>query len=251
MKPFLLLAAATGFLPVLIVKVLCQEPLDRVSYESVRTDHLTVQSEIVNLHNALRRKVQPTAGNMLKMSWEEDAAANARELSKFCEEGESNAFQRRIKNTFCGENTYLTPYPISWSQVIGSWYNESKHFKYGKWAPAHQERRVRNYTQVVWATSYLIGCGASPCCKRKLPQYFYVCHYCHEGNDPELRNKPYRLGNPCKECPQNCDNKLCTNPCLFYDEYTDCKIQTKVPGCSQLSVQLQCKASCFCKTEIL
>nr|KAF6461665.1 cysteine rich secretory protein 1 [Molossus molossus] len=98
MKPFLLLAAATGFLPVLIVKVLCQEPLDRVSYESVRTDHLTVQSEIVNLHNALRRKVQPTAGNMLKMSWEEDAAANARELSKFCEEGESNAFQRRIKS---------------------------------------------------------------------------------------------------------------------------------------------------------
>ncbi|OWK13465.1 CRISP1 [Cervus elaphus hippelaphus] len=101
---------------------------------------------------------------------------------------------------------------------------------------------------VVWATSYLIGCGVSSC--HKGIHYLYICHYCHEGNDPEKKNVPYNKGSPCGDCPNNCEDKLCTNPCIYYDEYNNCNTQTQHLGCKHLSVQRLCKASCMCQTEI-
>ncbi|XP_054578310.1 cysteine-rich secretory protein 1 [Eptesicus fuscus] len=249
MKHFLFFAAAAGFLPGLIIRI-SGVNAGKVPYDSVLTELLAVQTEIVNLHNALRRAVDPPAANMLKMSWNEEAAQNARELSKYCDVVQSNALKRRITNTFCGENMHLTSYPISWTDVIRIWHNESNYFRYGIWSSTDEENTVDHYTQIVWASSYLIGCGVSSCCKRLSPQYLYVCHYCHEGNEPDLKNIPYHLGNACEYCPNNCEDKLCTNPCIYYDEYTNCHIQKVFPGCSALSVTLQCKATCFCTTEI-
>ncbi|XP_054424778.1 cysteine-rich secretory protein 1 [Pteronotus mesoamericanus] len=243
MKHFLFLAAAAaGFLPVLTVRA----KLAMVPYGTILTELAVVQEEIVNLHNSFRRRVVPVASNMLKMSWNEEAAENARILSKDCDLAESNALRRRITNTFCGENKHLTSYAISWSDVIGIWYNESKYFRYGFWSPMDEEKTFEHYAQIVWAYSYLIGCGVSPCCKRTSPQYLYVCHYCHEGNEPGIKNQPYMLGIPCEACPNNCEDKLCTNPCIYYDEYTNCKMLKQVHGCSHQTVRLLCKASCLC-----
>ncbi|XP_048948560.1 cysteine-rich secretory protein 1 [Canis lupus dingo] len=248
MKYFLYLAAAAGFLPILIIRA----KLASVPYNTLLTELATVQEEILTVHNTLRRGVVPLASNMLKMNWSEEAAQNARVLSKQCELRESSSLKRRITNTFCGENMHMTTYPISWSNVIKIWYNESKYFKYGEWTPMDSdiEHYTQHYTQVVWATSYLIGCGISSCPKRKLTQYLYICHYCHEGNDPAKRNEPYNAGSPCGDCPNDCENKLCTNPCLYYDEYSNCQIQKRSFGCSPQSVQQFCKASCLCDKKI-
>ncbi|EPQ05143.1 Cysteine-rich secretory protein 1, partial [Myotis brandtii] len=100
-------------------------------YESVLTESLAVQKEIIDLHNTIRRAVDPPSSNMLKMSWNNEAAHNARELAKTCDLVQSNALKRRIANTFCGENKHLTLYPITWTDVIGIWHNESKYFTYG------------------------------------------------------------------------------------------------------------------------
>ncbi|XP_006093311.1 cysteine-rich secretory protein 1 [Myotis lucifugus] len=243
MKHFLFLAAAAGFLPGLIIRI-C-----KVSYESVLTWSLSVQKEIIDLHNTIRRTVIPSSSNMLKMSWSNEAARNARQLAKTCDLAQSNALKRRISNTFCGENKHLTPYPITWTDVIGIWHNESEYFAYGIFS-SDDEHPVDHYTQIIWSSSYLIGCGVSSCCKKSAPQFLYVCHYCHEGNDPEQLGMPYVIGNPCEDCPKNCEDELCTNPCTYYDEYIDCHIRKMVPGCSALSVTLQCKATCFCTTEI-
>ncbi|XP_047415345.1 cysteine-rich secretory protein 1 isoform X3 [Sciurus carolinensis] len=245
MKYFLILAvAAAGFLPVLETK------LFKTQYTKLNTKSTAVQEEIVNTHNALRRRVVPPARNMLKMSWSEEAAGNAKILSKFCDWTDSNPLERRIKNTFCGENVYLGSKSVSWSHVIEIWYNESKNFVYGEWTSTDEDIRTDHYTQIIWASSYLIGCAVSLCHKQSVPQYLYICHYCHEGNNPDTINVPYKKGTPCEDCPNNCEDRLCTNPCLYYDEHNNCEAKAKVLGCKHLSVKEFCKATCLCKTEI-
>ncbi|XP_040839054.1 cysteine-rich secretory protein 1 [Ochotona curzoniae] len=242
MKYFLCLAAVAGFLPVLTLR-------HEAALKTLLTESTAVQEEIVNLHNTLRRKVIPEASNMLKMSWGEEAAENARTVSKYCDPEGSDPIDRRLENTFCGENIYMSALPYSWSQVIGIWYSESKNFSYGKYV-SQDLVITHHYTQLVWASSYLIGCGVAVCRKEKLFHYLYVCHYCHEGNDPERIYLPYKKGTPCGDCPTHCDDKLCTNPCLFYDELTNCETRVKALGCRHSSLKLLCNATCNCNTEI-
>lgn len=55
-----------------------------------------------------------------------------------------------LSDTFCGENMHLTSYPISWSNVIETWYNESKYFNYGEWTSMDDVVTVEHYTQVIY-----------------------------------------------------------------------------------------------------
>ncbi|XP_031996712.1 cysteine-rich secretory protein 1 isoform X1 [Hylobates moloch] len=245
-KHLLFLVAAACLLPVLSMK----KKSARDQFNKLVTDLPNVQEEIVNIHNALRRRVVPPASNMLKMSWSEEAAQNARIFSKYCDMTDSNPLERRLPNTFCGENMHMTSYPVSWSSVIGVWYSESTSFKHGEWTTTDDDITTDHYTQIVWATSYLIGCAIASCRQQGSPRYLYVCHYCHEGNDPETKNEPYKTGVPCEACPSNCEDKLCTNPCVYYDEYFDCDIQVHYLGCNHSTTILFCKATCLCDTEI-
>ncbi|XP_037376802.1 cysteine-rich secretory protein 1 [Talpa occidentalis] len=246
MKYILSLTVMAGFLPLLILSA----TPPGVQYHTLLTELEAVQNEIVAMHNTLRRNVVPPASNMLKMNWSEKAAQNARIWSNNCELRKSNALKRRITNTFCGENIYLTSHLYSWSNVIGIWYNESKYFNYGDWSSVGGDETIDHYTQIVWATSYLIGCGIASCHERKSTRYFYVCHYCHEGNDPDKMNVPYNNGPPCGDCPKDCEDKLCTNPCPYYDEQRNCKAKKRLQGCKHPSVQQLCKATCQCDTGI-
>ncbi|XP_051008537.1 cysteine-rich secretory protein 1 [Acomys russatus] len=240
--------ASTFFLPVLPVR---RHKLYRALYYKLVTELQTdPQEEIVNAHNAFRRRVSPPAKNMLKMKWSPTAAENARTVARYCDPSESDPLDRRIDNTFCGENMNLENYPTSWSKVIEVWYNESKYFKYGEWPSTDDDFETEHYTQMVWASSYLIGCDVALCRRQKAAMYLYVCHYCHEGNNQYSLNMPYKEGSPCRDCPNHCEDGLCTNPCLHYDELKNCdKLVTRF-GCSNPTVQEFCKASCLCKTEI-
>jgi hypothetical protein len=53
-----------------------------------------------------------------------------------------------LSDTFCGENLHLESYPISWSNVIEIWYNESRYFTYGEWTSSDDDTRTDRYTQV-------------------------------------------------------------------------------------------------------
>ena len=58
-----------------------------------------------------------------------------------------------------------------------------------------------HYTQMVWATSYKIGCGYSSYRKRNFVKKYIVCNYGDAGN---LLNAPmYQVGRPCSQCPAN------------------------------------------------
>merc|ERR1712002_1329242 len=65
------------------------------------------QSEIVNKHNTLRRGVQPTASNMLKMSWNSEAAVNAQRWANTCSMKHSPESSREISSKFLITSLFL------------------------------------------------------------------------------------------------------------------------------------------------
>uniref|UniRef100_A0A3Q2DQ03 Cysteine rich secretory protein 3 n=1 Tax=Cyprinodon variegatus TaxID=28743 RepID=A0A3Q2DQ03_CYPVA len=167
-------------------------------------DQPSEQTEIVNKHNTLRRGVNPTASNMMKMSWNKEAAANAQAWAATCSMQHSSSSSREITSG-CGENLYMSSSKNTWSNAIQTWYNEVKDYRYG--VGSTNGGVVGHYTQVVWAKSNQVGCAMAYCPNSKY-KYFYVCHYCPPGN--YQYTNPYKSGPSCGDCSGACDNKLCS-----------------------------------------
>ncbi|XP_061478282.1 serotriflin-like [Rhineura floridana] len=206
------------------------------------------RKEILDKHNALRRGVQPTASNMLKMEWNTVAAANAQRWASQCRFAYSSTPERFVDKMHCGENVYMSVDPKTWTEVTEVWYGDGKNFSFGSGAISAGAITSR-YTQMVWYRSYLVGCYAAHCPASKL-KYFYVCQYCPAGNELRLLRTPYKSGPPCGECPTSCDNGLCTNPCKHVDNYPNCAELVKSQGCEMEQMKRNCAASCKCTTEI-
>uniref|UniRef100_A0A8C5FJY5 Serotriflin-like n=1 Tax=Gadus morhua TaxID=8049 RepID=A0A8C5FJY5_GADMO len=205
------------------------------------------QEEIVEKHNALRRGVQPTASNMLKMTWSSEAAANAQQWADTCSMKHSTAAFRRISTGDCGENLATASYKNSWTNSIQAWYNEVQDWKYG--VGSYNGRPVGHYTQVVWYRSNVIGCGMAYCPNSETYyKYFFVCQYCPAGNYGFA--VPYNSGPTCGDCPNDCDDKLCTNPCPHTDQYSNCAYLAQQWGCGHTQVASSCPATCKCANLI-
>ncbi|XP_033001238.1 cysteine-rich venom protein-like [Lacerta agilis] len=206
------------------------------------------QKQILDKHNALRREVKPTASNMLKMEWSPDATANAERWAKKCLLGHSPQDQRIVDGFPCGENIFASSQPTSWNDVIQDWYDEVEDFQYGVGA-VRPGAVTGHYTQVVWYRSYKIGCYAAHCPENRL-KYLYFCQYCPAGNLQGSLETPYKSGPPCEDCPNACDNGLCTNPCKYTDIGTNCPELAESYGCKNQNILRDCPASCLCTNEI-
>ncbi|NXT36942.1 CRIS protein, partial [Pelecanoides urinatrix] len=177
------------------------------SFDAVLTNKTDQQELIVDKHNTLRRGVKPTASNMMKMEWSFPAAKNAQKWANQCTLSHSPA-DMRTTTVQCGENLFMSSAPFSWSDVIQTWYNEEKDFKYGTGAKT-EGAVIGHYTQLVWYNSYQIGCAVAFCPTSKF-KYFYVCQYCPMGNLRSSIGTPYKKGEPCGDCPNACENRLCS-----------------------------------------
>ncbi|XP_019124296.2 serotriflin [Larimichthys crocea] len=217
----------------------CQENTD--SSEGTIVGSSSDEWEILNKHNTLRRNVQPAASDMLKMSWDDEAAANALRWAKGCSMNHSLESDRTISGSGCGENLYQASHMNPWSDAIQAWYDEIKDWRYGEGST--NGGVVGHFTQVVWAESYKIGCALAHCPNSEY-KYFYVCQYCPPGNYQFAR--PYETGPPCGACPGNCENGLCTNPCPYVDQYSNCPDLKQEWGCTNSDVASWCPASCKC-----
>nr|XP_043905280.1 cysteine-rich venom protein-like [Solea senegalensis] len=204
------------------------------------------KTEIVNKHNALRRGVTPTASDMLKMTWNNEAANNAQQWADGCSMKHSPDSNRVIATSGCGENLYMSSSKDSWSDAIQDWYDEVKDWRYGQ--GSINGGVIGHFTQVVWYRSNQVGCAMAYCPNAKY-KYFYVCHYCPPGNYQYTH--PYNDGSSCADCPNACDNKLCTNPCPYSDRYSNCPDLKKQHGCSHSDVADWCPASCKCTNQII
>ncbi|KAJ7345686.1 hypothetical protein JRQ81_001636 [Phrynocephalus forsythii] len=207
------------------------------------------QKEIIDTYNSIRRNVLPTASNMLKMSWNEEAAASAKAWAQQCVGKISPMKERTVDGLLCGESLSQATFSRSWSDVIRTWNSSSAMFEYGKEKEYKEQMRSFAYTQMIWYSSHMIGCSFAYCQENEYP-YIYICRYCPVGNILETITTPYKSGPSCGDCPQNCEDKLCTNPCKYRDNHLNCANRIKEYGCEQDWVHKGCKASCECQTEI-
>ncbi|XP_042092661.1 cysteine-rich secretory protein 3 isoform X1 [Ovis aries] len=217
-------------------------------FADLSTTLKNVQTEIVNKHNDLRRGVSPPPSNMLKMQWNSKAAANAQNWANKCLFKHSNKKDRIVGTRNCGENLFMSSYPSTWSNAIQNWYDEVHDFAF-EVGPKSPQAVVGHFTQVVWYSSFLIGCGVAYCPKQSL-KYLYVCQYCPAGNIVGKQHVPYQKGTPCGSCPNHCDNGLCTNSCEYEDTYSNCASLKETWTCASDFVKTNCKAACNCQGKI-
>ncbi|XP_073080336.1 cysteine-rich secretory protein 2-like isoform X9 [Manis javanica] len=218
------------------------------AFTALLTNQTQVQREIVNKHNELRKSVSPPASNMLKMEWSRETTANAQRWANKCTLHHSNPEERKT-STKCGENLYMSSNPTAWPNAIQSWYDEGNNFIYGV-GPTSPSDVVGHYTQVVWYSSYLVGCGIAYCPNQDRLKYYYVCQYCPAGNNVDKIHTPYQEGAPCTSCPDNCDNGLCTNSCEYEDFLSNCGFLKTTAGCKSELLKKKCKATCLCENKI-
>ncbi|XP_006524099.1 cysteine-rich secretory protein 2 isoform X1 [Mus musculus] len=181
------------------------------------------------------------------MEWSIQATTNAQKWANKCILEHSSKDDRKI-NIRCGENLYMSTDPTLWSTVIQSWYNENEDFVYG--VGAKPNSAVGHYTQLVWYSSFKIGCGIAYCPNQDNLKYFYVCHYCPMGNNVMKKSTPYQQGTPCASCPNNCENGLCTNSCDFEDLLSNCESLKTSAGCKHELLKTKCQATCLCEDKI-
>ncbi|KAM7328159.1 hypothetical protein ACRRTK_012251 [Alexandromys fortis] len=172
--------------------------------------------QCVQIHNQNRSRVNPTARNMLYMSWDSDLARIAKSWAKVCRFEHNPRLKSRLHPNFTtvGENIWTGSLSLfSVSSAISSWYNEVKYYDF-------RTRRCTgvcgHYTQVVWADSYKVGCAVQFCPRvgnfEKLSNgAHFICNYGPAGNYPTW---PYKQGTTCSDCPKDdrCLNNLCINP---------------------------------------
>uniref|UniRef100_A0AAY4ASC0 ShKT domain-containing protein n=2 Tax=Denticeps clupeoides TaxID=299321 RepID=A0AAY4ASC0_9TELE len=207
------------------------------------TNETATQQEIVDQHNNFRRVVKPSASNMLKMTWSQTVADSAQQWVNQCQLTHGPVSSRMVGGYQCGENLFLASKPYSWTEVITAWHSEVQnyHFPTG----STNGRPIGHYTQVVWYSSYQVGCGAAQCGNL----YFYGCQYFRAGNFKGIA--PYTAGEPCAKCPNSCEDNLCTNPCPYINKYINCPALKRQGGCGNYFVRTWCPALCECTDKII
>ncbi|XP_052434216.1 cysteine-rich venom protein ENH1 [Carassius gibelio] len=215
-----------------------------ISYgqSGICTDLPSVQQEIVDVHNAFRRAVVPTASNMLKMSWSDAVAQSAQSWIDQCNITHGPPSSRMIDGYETGENLFKASEDYSWTRVINAWRSEVNNYEYP--TGSTNGLSIGHYTQVVWYSSYEVGCAVAKCGN----SYFYGCHYYRAGNFRGV--PPYSQGEPCAACPGNCEDGLCTNPCPYINTFSNCDELKEIATCDHSFVSEYCPASCLCEDKI-
>uniref|UniRef100_A0A8C5MQK5 SCP domain-containing protein n=1 Tax=Leptobrachium leishanense TaxID=445787 RepID=A0A8C5MQK5_9ANUR len=165
---------------------------------------------ILDAHNHQRETVSPSATDMYKMEWSDEAASNALAAARKCKFAHTPFQERKISQPFeaqCGENIHMSSADTGWRDIVENWASEKKDFVYGE-TSGDGSRMVGHYTQIVWANSHLVGCAKHYCHGTPYP-YYSLCQYCPPGNIMGKEHRPYESGTSCTACRDSCDGKLC------------------------------------------
>ncbi|CAM4499362.1 unnamed protein product [Lepidochelys kempii] len=152
-----------------------------------------------------------------RKSWDSALAKSAKAWAKRCH-FDHNVYLKvhgKVHPNFTpvGENIWTGSLSLfSVNAAISTWYNEVTAYTF---ETRHCTRICGHYTQVVWATSYKVGCAVQFCpsvtgFKGLTNGAHFVCNYGPAGNYPI---QPYKTGAACSDCNgEKCVDKLCENP---------------------------------------
>jgi len=180
------------------------------------------KDKLVKLHNEYRQKIaagKETEGNlegvessnMRKVIWNDELAMTAQRWTDQCR-WEHDKNRGMCDGTYVGQNGALASHSMTtgndelneWDDV-SYWYKEVKRFN-----ASDIELPVKiiygHFSQLVWANSYMIGCGITTFVEDQKPWMWSMtmCNYAPGGNG---RSPIYKVGKKCSECPEGttCD----------------------------------------------
>lgn len=173
----------------------------------------TERQSFLDSHNEFRQNVSPAATNMKKMIWNHDLEKMSQLWAENCKfkHGQPNCtnmpFDPIGQNLFLTTATTYTP-----NGAVAAWNSEVDFYTLSS-NKCQSSQMCGHYTQVVWANSNEVGCGAKYCTNLG---YLVVCNYGPAGN--YVGQKPYSSGTSCSACPSGntCSNKLCIDSSITY-----------------------------------
>ncbi|XP_054843737.1 glioma pathogenesis-related protein 1-like [Eublepharis macularius] len=207
------------WLPAVLGFLALREPSDQAAFRPLPGAYPSITNETfikqcLDAHNKHRSQVQPSAANMLYMTWDIALARTARAWANRCV-FKHNPYRKSHPDPsfwLIGENLWMSSAVrrhFDPTGAIAAWNSEVTNYMYDY----HKCTGVcGHYTQVVWDASYKLGCAIVFC--RKMHQSnnieYFVCNYGPGGNFPR---RPYMQGKSCSRCPQgdSCENNLCRN----------------------------------------
>lgn len=189
--------------------------------------------QLVDAHNQKRKEIakglkspHPSASNMVKLTWNEEASAIAQLWADQCkyehDKIRDTVKPKLVKN---GQNIYMMMTTSSSSQIdvgkaVDEWFNEIKDYPANGVDSLQKTKKVTgHYTQVVWAETTQVGCGYIQHHKKQggrlWHRHILVCNYAPTGNTfMNGKGQPlYKQGTSCSACPPEfpkCEDGLCT-----------------------------------------
>jgi len=157
---------------------------------------------LLALHNSERCMVSPTAASMPAIGWDDVLATVAQNYANGCAVGMHNAnrstqYQALGGTGYVGENiAWGTAGAFTLVDLAQGWANEKTSWTYAP-IDSMNVSGTGHYTQMIWADTLAVGCGAATCA----PYTFLVCDYAPGGN--YLGEYPYVAGTGTNEaCPE-------------------------------------------------
>ncbi|XP_050995623.1 GLIPR1-like protein 2 [Acomys russatus] len=172
-------------------------------------------NEYVTLHNSLRGSVFPAGANLRFMTWDVALSRTARAWGKKCLY-QRNTHLDKVHEAHpifngIGENMWVGPEnEFTTSGAITSWHEERKSYNFQN-DTCVDDDDCSHYIQLVWDSSYKVGCAVTPCSSVGNIRYaaLFICNYAPGGT---LTRRPYQAGPSCTRCSakDKCTDFLCS-----------------------------------------
>lgn len=167
--------------------------------------------EMVAVHNEYRQKIasgedtrggNSKASNMMVLSYHKELAYTAQCLANSClyhhKCGRTPTFNLVGQNLYMKWSSRRAP-PLNSKMIresVYQWYIEIKDADEDLMKRFHMTaKQTGHFTQLVWAETKYVGCGAS----QYHNKLYVVCNYATAGNI--LGKASYKRGEPCSDCP--------------------------------------------------